>query len=100
MPKTKPFEGAPQVQRVLVDPGAPPLSVNYLGLTRVGNETQMDVGFLDLPELGEHLEAAREAATAATVPAFVVHRLVLGPKTLEELVRKATAILDDLRADG
>ena len=95
--ETKDNEVKVKTQRVLRDPFLAPETAGHFAFTRVGEDTQMDVGFFDLNDMKAALDSAREGGEAAT-QFFVTHRFVLSRRALEVLARNATEILQRMNA--
>jgi len=88
-----------KLKRVLVNPQIPPKPAHKFLFTRVGVDLVLEVGYFDLPELREAVEAGKSKAENAEpdeVQLHITDRFVLSPQGVMDLAQVANQLQQDV----
>lgn len=90
-----------QVQKVVLHPDQPPKAAHRFFYAVVGNEIQLEVGFLDLGTVFMAIQATAAGSKPEESPTlFVTDRFVLSPEAALDLYRNADRLVKHLRKAG
>lgn len=81
----------------------PPEAVNHFRISRVGNEVQLLVGYVDIGRLAKFLEEAKEQKSESptfTLQPEISHRFSIGLGPFQELWQKVNHIYTAMEAAG
>lgn len=75
-----------ELRRVLLDP-SPPRAAHAFGWSRVGEQFQIELGYLDLQVVGELLKNKKnEGEIAGTTDWYITDRFILDTASVERLI--------------
>jgi hypothetical protein len=63
-----------ETQRLVVDPTAPPLAVDYLGWVRVAEALILEVGHVDPIVARKAVQETKAGGKASPIPMFIINR--------------------------
>ncbi len=85
-----------KVRRELVEPQTPPKAAHKFLFTRVGVDIVLEVGFFDLLQLREAVEARNSQAEPPEVILHVTDRFTLSPQGLQDLSAIVKQLVEDM----